>query len=365
MFSRDLLRRVAFVGAAAVLLQQAVTDLPLKARQEAGFLVLVLALLAVVLTLRLLLPAATRKLLRHKDLLVPLGLLVLAEGVLGWLLLLPVAAVLVAFRPLHLGVLTLSLSGAAVLGVLLRAAYGTWATTLILDAVRRDRADPLEALGGLRRWFWRVLGLECIGWGALFAGLALALALAAAAQPLAILLIGAGSLLWNLATAALLPVALDDRLSFGAALRAGIGASWAHRGRWWKPVMVQLLLLGAFTFVSVSYTETSGPGGVTTHTTTNWGVNGFWTGGYTDDCRWYGALMQALEAPKLGMVNTALGLLFGVLAVTVKLHIVTALEGPTPPVAGSAPEGGAGPWRPVEGDFPVAGEGRTTPPPPE
>jgi hypothetical protein len=354
MGSSDLLRRGALLGAAAVLLQQAVSDLPLKPRQEAGFLVLALALLAVTLALRLLLPAATRKLLRHKDLLVPLGLLVFAEGVLGWLLLLPVAAVFAASRPLHLGFLTLSLSVAAVLAVLLRVAYGTWATVLILDAVRRDRADPVEAVGGLRRWFWRVLGLECIGWGILFAGLVLALALAAAAQALALLLIGAGSLLWNLATAALLPLALDDRLSFGAALRAGMQVSWAHRGRWWKPVVVQMLLLGAFTYVSVSYTETSGPGAVTTHQTTNWSVNGFWTGGYTDECRWYGAVMQTLEAPKLGMVSTALGLVFGVLAITVKLHIVSALEGP-------APEDGPESWRLPEGDFAAAREGRTTP----
>jgi hypothetical protein len=123
------------------------------------------------------------------------------------------AAVLVPAWPLKLWVLSFSVSVLFLVSVLLEVAYGAWTTTLILDTVRQGRADPARALCGLKRCFLRVLGLEAIGWGALFAGLALAIAMAPAAMPLTILFIGLGSLLWNLATAALLPVALDEPLS--------------------------------------------------------------------------------------------------------------------------------------------------------
>src|SRR5262249_3091995 len=101
------LRLTALLGTCAVLLQEAVSAFPLQPRQAWGFVILVLAVSAVALTLRWLMPAALGKLLAHPDLLVPLGLLVFLEGVLGWLLLLqPVAALLAPSWPLKLWVLS-------------------------------------------------------------------------------------------------------------------------------------------------------------------------------------------------------------------------------------------------------------------
>jgi hypothetical protein len=221
--------------------------------------------------------------------------------------------------------LTFVRPAALALTILVRVAYGAWVTVLILDAVRHGRADLLGAGARARRRRLRVLGLEALGWGVLFLGLAGAIAVAAAAVPLALALIGLGSLLWNLATAALLPVALDAGLPFGAALRKGLRLSWAGKGRWWKPVLVQLVLLGWVTYLSVSYTDVR-PGSVQTTSKSNWSVNGFWTGGYEDECRWYGKLLELLEAPRLALVTTALGLVFGVLALGVKLTVVADLE---------------------------------------
>jgi hypothetical protein len=64
----------------------------------------------------------------------------------------------------------------------------------------------------------------------------------------------------------------------------------------------------------------------TTRTTTNWSVNGFWTGGYENECRWYDNLMEAAEAPPLPLISSLLGMLFAVLAIAVKLRIVTELH---------------------------------------
>jgi hypothetical protein len=323
------LRTIALAGTGVVFVQELVSAFPLKARQEAGFLLLVVAVLAVGLVLRFGLPQATARLLRHPDLLVPLGLLIVAEAILGWLLLLPpVAAILTPPQPLKLGVLSFSISAASLVSILLWVAYAAWVTTLILDEVRHDRANPVEALNGLRCWFFRVWGLECIGWGVLFLGLACAVALGPGALPLAVVGIVVGSVLWNLATAALLPVALDARLSFGEALRHGIQVSWRAKGRWWRSILAQMMLLGLFTFVSVSYAG---------HSKTNWSANGFWTGGYENECRWYGKLMEALEVPKVAVISTALGFVFGVLAIAVKLRIVEDLEPPVTEAAGSPP----------------------------
>ena len=51
-------------------------------------------------------------------------------------------------------------------------------------------------------------------------------------------------------------------------------------------------------------------------------VNGFWTGGYESSCRWYGKLCEVLQVSQVSSLSTILGLLFGVLAIVVKLHIV-------------------------------------------
>ena len=334
------LRLAAGVGAAGFLLTEALSEFP-QPRQMTGFVVLVIAAAAVALTLRFLLPAATARLLRHPDLVVPLGLVVLGETLIAWLPRLPVAAAFLTLSwTLKVGAASFAVSVAFVLSILLWAGYGTWMTVLILQLAREGRDDPVAAWSGVRRWFGRVLGLEFVGWGVLFLALAVVIPLAAGALPLALLAIGGGCVLWNLATAALLPVALDGRLRFGEALGHGIRVSWRGKARWWPAVVAQLLLLGLVTFVSVSHGGPGDkPGSYTRQQKTSWAVNAFWTGGYENECRWYGKLMEALEAPKLKWVSTALGLTFGVLAIVVKIHIVGRLMEPSPPLPGESPEG--------------------------
>jgi SAM-dependent methyltransferase len=334
MSPRPLLRGVALLGTAAVLLQEVVSGFPLQPRQGWGVPLLILATLAVALATGVLMARAAGRLLRHPDLLVPLGLLTFTEGALGWVQRIPAAATLLASaKPMMLLGINLALSAGFVLSILLHVGYAAWVTLLILDVVRSDRADPVDAAARVPRWFPRVLALESLGWVVLFAGVALAIALAPVGGIVpALIVIGGWSLAWNLSTAALLLTALDGRLRIGEAIVRGLRVSWDGLRRWGMVVVVQLLLLGFVTFLYLSYTETT-PGGFTTHTSTNWSVNGFWTGGYENGCRWYDKLMEALAAPKWPPVATALGLVFGVLAVLVKLHVTGLLpgDGGTPP----------------------------------
>jgi hypothetical protein len=324
--ARQVLRFLAVVGVAVVLVQEMIAASPLQPRQEEGFAVLAVAGLAALVMLVWGLPNAWQWLKGHPDLLVPLGVLTLAEAVLGWLTLIPaMAAVFTPSAPLQLATLSVTVSASLVVLVALNVAYAAWTTTLILSVLRDERSDPAAALARSWRWFFRMLGLELVGWGVLFAGLALAIALAPVSMFLALTAVGVGALLWNLATAALLPLALDERYGFGEALATGIRVSWNSKGLWWKPVVAQMLLLGWLTLTIASYSETT-PRGYRRHDVTNWAVNGFWTGGYENECRWYGERAKAQRTAKLSVISTTLGLAFGVLAIGVKLTITQRLR---------------------------------------
>ena len=249
-----LLRLVALVGTGLVLLWKATSLAQMRPNQGWGFVVLFLACVAVGLTCLLVLPAATRRLRRHPDLLVPLGLYLTAEAL--WSLLLAIPVISGLFSPawnLKILAFSSSLSLNFLVQVALAVTYAGWTTTLIVQAVRQDHVDPMAALSAWPTWFWRVLGAEAIGWCVLLGGLTLATSLGAVVLPLTLLLIGALSLLWNLLTAALLPIVVAEPGAFVETVRKGLRVSWERKGRWWLPVVLQMLLLGWVTLLYVSY----------------------------------------------------------------------------------------------------------------
>jgi hypothetical protein len=318
----SLLRLTAFFGAGAVLLWRVVSIPQLQPRQGGGFIVLVVAALAVGFTLLTLLTDATVRLLRHKDLLVPLGLLITLTAILNSLAALPaLGALLVSSWPVKFLAFGVSLSLSLVFTLFLSVVYVGWTTALIFQAVVLGQVNLTAALAIIRRWFWRVIGLEMFGWGVMLAASAGALIIGAVSMPLAVFLLGVASLLWNLATAAVLPVALLDPQPFRRALRRGLAISRAGVRKWAPLVIAQMLLLGWITFIHVSY-ATHGASSRTERTQTNWGVNGFWVGGYADSCKWHGSLMKALEAEPLEVVDILLTVLFAILAIAIKLKIV-------------------------------------------
>jgi hypothetical protein len=237
------------------------------------------------------------------------------------------SAVLAPTWSLKLFSISLSLSLAFAIHVLLGVVYTGWTTALVLQAISQDRVHPVGAFTGIGRWFLRVLGAEFIGWAVLFTCLAVAIALGSASIALAMVLTGAGSLAWNLATAALLPVVVAERRSFRAAFGEGMRLSWTRMGRWWLPVVLQMVLLGWVTFIHVSYSYSPRPGSITMQTRTNWRVNAFWTGDYQDNSGWHADLMKAVEEEPLPLVTTLLALLFAVLAIVVKLRIAAGIYG--------------------------------------
>jgi hypothetical protein len=335
--ARRVLRFVAVAGVGVVLVQETISAFPLEPRQAYGLIVLALVVPAVLFTLVVGTRSAWQKIRGYPDLLVPLGLLTLAEAVVGWLTLLPAtAAVLTPSKQLSLAAVSFTLSLSGLVVIALNIAYAAWTTVLIRNVILEQRADAAGAVAACWRWFLRVLGLEVLGWGVLFAGLAVAVAIAPVAMVLALPAIGIGALVWNLATAALLPVALDERLGFVDGLKTGLAASWANKGRWWKLVVVQMLLLGWLIFVHASYSEST-PRGYTQHNETNWAVNAFWTGGYENSCRWYSAVAKAYKTPKAEVIATVLGLFFAVLAIAAKLTVAERLWPPQPPVGDQGP----------------------------
>ena len=325
--ARTALRLVAVAGIGFVLITRAISSFPLKPRQLDGFGLLFVAVLAVAAALWLLLPEEAGKIRCHPDLLVPLGLTVLASAILSWLALVPAfGALLLPSWELKLGTLAFSISVFLVLYVALYVAYGAWVTTMIVELQRRNVSDPVGAVRSARRFFWWTLGVETIGIGVVFLVTALAVAVAAASMPLALLLIGVASVLWNFATSAILLTALSTDGSFGNAIAEGVFRSWQLKKQIWKPVAAQLLLLGLITFVHVNYVEQGSaarPGPLAVQDKTNWTANAFWTGGYEDECRWYGAYVDALHTTPVELISLALGLVFAVLAICVKLRIAT------------------------------------------
>jgi hypothetical protein len=325
----------------------------MQSRQEWGFAVLILAGLAIALTLRLVVPAESRRLVRCKDILIPLGLYIPASALLPALAAIPaLAAVLNPAWTLKILSISLALSMAFLIQMMLAVVFAGWTTTLVLQAVRDNAVDAMRGLSEIGRWLLPVLGTEFIGWAVLFAGVAIAIALATASIGLALVLIAVASLVWNLASAALLPVVVAERGPFLAALREGFQVSWSRMRRWWWPVVLQMILLGWVTFIHVTFSSSPGPGMITTQTKTNWQVNGFWTGGYENTCRWHGELMKALEVEPLPLITILLELMFAVLAIAIKLRIVAGMYAPMPLEQEKLDELGLG----QEGDKLAAGE---------
>ena len=60
--------------------------------------------------------------------------------------------------------------------------------------------------------------------------------------------------------------------------------------------------------------------GQTENWTWGWNVHGIWIGGYAAESQWYQA--KAVDVPELPFVKTVLALVFGSMAVAIKLAIV-------------------------------------------
>ncbi|MBN2477485.1 MAG: hypothetical protein JXB62_22960 [Pirellulales bacterium] len=291
---------------------------------------------AVVAAMLWLAPDGWRHILRHPDLLVPLGLLAAALGLVDWICgwQIGLQTPLFAFS---LGVLPVAVSVAWVLRILLHTLFATWMTLLVVDVVRQDRLDLGGALPRSKRRFLRVLVLLCLGWGS-------TTLLYAVEIPLLLMLVGAiahvlgragevavwslliGALafrfLISLATAAVLPVAVESRQGFWATLRRGIAVSWQNRGQWWGLLLLQYVLAGAYATGHYVYLHSGWPGSSSTKFNFNFRYSGPWLADYQYASQPYSQVMGWLSQQPLATVATLAALLTGLLSIVVKLAIV-------------------------------------------
>lgn len=328
------LRRVALIGLAIVLLADFVSSLRLRGGLGLGVVVLLVFLVVVGLVSLVLMPRAAGTLFRNQDLLVPLALVTVADRLLGWLAAVPIlGALLSPTLPLHLLNLSFGLSVSFLLRIALAVAYAAWMTAAVLELVQTGHGDPGRALPKALSRFWWVLGLEFVGWAVVMLATAALLLLMPVMGFFALVPLLIFGVAWNFATAAVLPLAWRAEAGFWRSFRTSVSTSLANLGQWWLLLLAQMLLLGL-----VFFYYSSGGG----HTNASWSVNVFWTGGYEDDCRWYGKLAEACHTAKLPFMGTLLTLLFGALAVAIKVAIVQRLQPETPPAAPSATPAGLG-----------------------
>ena len=313
----QMLRIIAGLGLAIVLMIDLIRSLRIHGGATLGVALLALMIVAVVLTSLVLMPRAARALLHHKDLLLPVALVLVAGRLLEWIGAAGViGAALTSSLPVQFLSLSFRFSLMMLLHIALAVAYSTWVTAALLKFVEAGNSDVGHALSQVPRRFFRILGLEFIGWIMVMMVTSILLLLMPALGFWALLPMAAFGVMWNFATAAVLPVAFATEGGFWRSFQSGVAVSLGSLGKWWILLLMQMALLGM-----VFYYQSRSGG----NTNVNWSVNVFWTGGYEDECRWYNKLAEVMRTPKVPLVETLLTLLFGGFAVAIKLAIVQRL----------------------------------------
>jgi hypothetical protein len=87
--------------------------------------------------------------------------------------------------------------------------------------------------------------------------------------------------------------------------------------------------LGFWVFMTYHYSHASVGGSESFSYNFKFRFNHFWVGGYEQNCRWYGEFMNAVGAAPVPVVGRLLWLIFGLLAVLVKISIVGRLAAMT------------------------------------
>jgi hypothetical protein len=279
----------------------------------------------------LLAPDGLRHLERHPDLLVPLGLLVgtfsVFDAISGWHF-----GLTATLFTLPLIFSTIPVTLAMLAKGLLKVFFVLWATLLIVEVVRANHTDLPP--GPARWWpkYLRFLMLTLLAWAVttllfvveipalIFLGMGTA-QICGQFGVVVILLLLFGVLgfhyLLNLATVLVLPIAADQGRGVWTSLRHGMAESWRHRRRWWKLLLVEYLLMGAWIVIHYQYQQYG------ENTNFNFNLDYFapWHGDYSYDSAWYLRAMKWLVYEPLAVVATLSGLLSLLVSLVVKLTI--------------------------------------------
>ncbi len=322
-------RNLAIVSILSIILSfiyAAYKSFPLKDREEYGFIILFAALvlvpLAAVLTMREGFVLITKK----PQILIPIGILYLANLLIDLMGHIPLISFMVKpFYQFLLSPLKSDFSLVFIIGVFFAVCYAVWQTSLVITCVGRDECNPWNEFGRIFNFFFRVFVTLARGWLVLFVLFLPRMLFEGKMMIVFIIFLAIASLVWNLITYAVLPVALlNNNLDFMKAFRLGIKISVENLKSLWLPVLTYMLLLGFVVFLYVSYT-TSTNGSVHTYKNTVTNVNAFWIGGYENQCKWYSDHQKALKSNKIAIISDMLGAIFLVLSVCLKITIVSRL----------------------------------------
>ena len=359
--NNGLWRLAAVVSVVVGLVIVASSSFPLQARQSRLFPFAIGLAIAAWLVLYFVFSEPWRRCRRQWDLLVPIAVVAGVEQLSGLLARMPLMGPL--FVPewtMQLVSLSWSVSLGTLLNILIWTAFAAWQTDLLWRALRDDGPLSLAPWPPIRRHFLRSLAVLSIGVGVLLIALIPILSIGSVLFIAVIPLLGMLSLVWNLATAALLPATLFRSAPLGESLKFGFYFSWHWKGRWWRGMLAQLLLLGLFVVLRVHFTKSLseyGPGPGQGRTTVNtvssvkWQVNAFWIGGYEHRCRWYTKYAEALEVPTVPLISQVLALLFLLVAVAMKMTVIQELV----EVSESSKDAKPPPLAPDAGNTPGAG----------
>ena len=278
-----------------------------------------------------LMPRSLDRLRRHVDLFVPFGWLVGIELILDLLTVHTfLGGILKPAANLKLLTITLDVSFRFLIGIVLNVIFAGWTTALVVQAVREDRTAPAEALSTNGDWFGAVLAAEALGWGVIMLGIG-ALLFVSFLGPLFLLLIAIVSIGWNLRTTALLIAAVVETGGWKDRLRRGLALSRENRQRWWALVLVQVLLLGGVTMMYVSSSGRQPNGQFYSTQRSDFSVNGFWVGGYENNCRWYSKWYKLADRNGSPPVLFLLETLFVAVAIGIKTRFAEDLLKPADP----------------------------------
>ncbi|MEZ6009206.1 MAG: hypothetical protein R3F05_15775 [Planctomycetota bacterium] len=221
----------------------------------------------------------------------------------------------------------INVSLALLVGILLWAVHASWATRML------DDARQGVARSGAARWARvladvpRTLLLLFVGWGGVF-GLVILLGLATGPRGGGAWIVAAlavGVTVWNVLTAALLPVGLAHPGTALQGLRAGLAAGLRVARRTVVPVVVQCALLGIFILLSLDVSDRRGNS--TTHNErTILYVHGVSTAGYESDSKWDEQVQDAYDEAPIPWIDFVTTFAMLVVAYAVKLHVLRVID---------------------------------------
>jgi hypothetical protein len=335
----NILRLTAILGVCAAALKRVFLAEPLRENEYFSFYALALLATAVCAALFVFLPKATSAIVKNPDLLVPLGLYVTVNGIIELI------AQSTSFAGVTQGLLSFEGVTAALIGnwflrIAASVCFLGWTTRLLLDFVKTGRVDLFGAFKDVRQWFPRTAGVVLVG------AVPMVLLVLLLMVPFLIslwtstlfafsfiFLIAGLSLFWNLAAAVLLPVVLRVKTGFAAAVRRGIGISWANKYRIILPIVLVMVISGWVVLIFVTFRSYqsdpqefgSGLSPYSIRSTWQFTANFAWTGGYPEESKWHAVLMKTVQAKTLPTVDFRIMLLMLLLSLAANLQIITTL----------------------------------------